>query len=292
MRAHLASTIVLALTALAGCQGTPPAPTAQPAPAPTTRPVVMDNMPRPEPKRPVVHLDVYQMAVPRGAVSRSAEFWKRVDEQQIDPPTYDLLLKNGVRVGVAPTRDWDYFRDVLERNNARTAWGSVMAGGSGTMDLPMRKNIPSQDIFYVGDAAPYPIGRTYPQCENLFGLSFWPDQRQEGALHLTVTPVVRATRGRLEYHQGEEQEFVYVRPESLYELNLRAVIPPGWFLVIGPSPESRWPTSLGNAFLTLDGDADEKEQVLILVPHTVRPGDPANATPPPAGVRRRSPAGT
>src|SRR4051812_34123799 len=83
MRAHLASTIVLALTALAGCQGTPPAPTAQPAPAPTTRPVVMDNMPRPEPKGPVVHLDVYQMAVPRGAVSRSAEFWKRVDEQQI-----------------------------------------------------------------------------------------------------------------------------------------------------------------------------------------------------------------
>src|SRR3954471_16116628 len=137
MRVHLAPTLILALAALAGCQGGPPAPATQPTPAPTTRPVVMDNVPRPEPRGPVVHLDVYQMAVPRGAVSRSAEFWKRVDEQQIDPPTYDLLLKNGVRVGIAPDRDWDYFRDVLERHNARATWGSVMAGGSGTLDLPM-----------------------------------------------------------------------------------------------------------------------------------------------------------
>src|SRR5687768_16144984 len=48
-----------------------------------------------------VHLDMYQFTVPHGGVSRSEEFWKRVDEQRIDVATYDLLLKNGLRVGVA-----------------------------------------------------------------------------------------------------------------------------------------------------------------------------------------------
>ena len=43
------------------------------------------------------------MFVPRGAVSRSDEFWKHVEEGQIDPATYDLLLKElAAKAGVSP----------------------------------------------------------------------------------------------------------------------------------------------------------------------------------------------
>src|SRR5277367_3566362 len=49
----------------------------------------------------VVQLDIYQLEVPFGALSRDDEFWKRVDETQINPADYDVLVKNGVRVGIA-----------------------------------------------------------------------------------------------------------------------------------------------------------------------------------------------
>src|SRR5687767_5663780 len=49
----------------------------------------------------VAALDVYQLTVPLGAVSRSQEFWKRVNETSVDVATCDLLQKNGFRVGVA-----------------------------------------------------------------------------------------------------------------------------------------------------------------------------------------------
>ena len=193
---------------------------------------------RPDAHSPVVHLDVYQMFVPRGAVSRSDEFWKRVDEQQIDPATYDLLLKNGVRVGVARDSDWaDYFRDIFERNNARSIPGSILASGSGSLELPMKRNVRSQDIFYLNDQNEL-YGRTYEKCENLLGVSFWPERRQVGALHITLAPVVRATRSHPEFTvRNEERILVEVRPEYLYDLNLTTTIPPGNFLVMAPSPE-------------------------------------------------------
>ena len=81
------------------------------------------------------------LTVPMGAVSRNAGFWKRVDEERVDPAAYDVLLKNGVRVGIAPTAEWDYFKDILDRYNARAVWGSVMAGGAGSLELSMKKNV-------------------------------------------------------------------------------------------------------------------------------------------------------
>src|SRR5688572_1653631 len=35
-----------------------------------------------------VQLEMYQLTVPHGAISRSEEFWKRVDEQRVDVATY------------------------------------------------------------------------------------------------------------------------------------------------------------------------------------------------------------
>ncbi len=58
-------------------------------------------------------------------------------------------------------------------------------------------------------------------------------------------------------------------------------IPGDKFLVMGLAPEGRWPTSLGHQFLTLDGDVEKKEQVLVFVPRTRARQAPATtqATP-------------
>src|SRR4051812_12548697 len=65
---------------------------------PVTRRVVSPSDP-PVMFRPTVNLSIYHLRVPLGTVSGSDEFWKRVDEHAVDITTYDVLYKNGIRVG-------------------------------------------------------------------------------------------------------------------------------------------------------------------------------------------------
>jgi hypothetical protein len=227
---------------------------------------------------PWLQLEVFQMAVPAGGVSRSDDFWKHVEEQRLDPATYDLLLKNGVRVGVAPNDDWDYFREILKSNHALTTSGVATANGGGTVELSMKKSVPVEDIFYLDDIGCL-HGRTYEHCENLLGISFWPEPRHPGEVRLAVSPTVRSLRTYLKYSVlNNESEIEEVRPEYLYDLNLRVVIPPDSFLVIAPSRDSKWSTTLGNTFFHVDGKAEQLEQVLVLAPHIVsRIGPTASA---------------
>lgn len=227
------------------------------------------------------HLDVYQVAVPIGAVSDSPDFWRRVDEERIDPATKDLLLKNGLRAGTAASDDWEFFRALIERHPHFTRSGSAVATGTGAIELPMRKNVPTQDIWlYRGQ---YQLaGRTYDRCDDLIGVSFWPDPRRADEMRISISPTIRSTRARLEVNRNnEELHFVERRPEFLYELNLRTVVPTDRFLVLGLSPEGRRPSSLGHQFLTIDEDVERKEQVLVFVPRLRNRQAPAatQATP-------------
>ena len=114
LRRAIASTALLA----AGCAAPAtdgPSPTGSPdlPPAPDGRAVAPVPLPTPaapagasldpaaNPRR-VYAINVYRLRVPIGTVSGNADFWKRIDEQVVDPATYDLLFKNGVRVGAAP----------------------------------------------------------------------------------------------------------------------------------------------------------------------------------------------
>src|SRR5689334_7515808 len=65
-----------------------------------------------------VQVTIYQLSVPYGTVSRNEKFWKRIDESVIDINSYETLFKNGVRVGEAPTEEWEYFKKIVEENPA------------------------------------------------------------------------------------------------------------------------------------------------------------------------------
>jgi len=225
---------------------------------------LMGQMPR------VHHLDVYQLTLPLGAVSRSEEFWKRVDEQGVDIGTYDLLQKNGFRVGVGPAEEWAYFRGILEQYPAVTKKTTVTAGESGSLDLLMKKGIDSQYLFYLSDDNTL-RGRSYDKCENLLSVTFQGAPRKPGQVRVTMCPVVKCTRG--EFHisvTNAEREYEYVRPERLYDLNLTCDVPNNGFLVVAPSTMAKWSATLGNAFLVDGGAAERFEHVLLMVPRPTR----------------------
>src|SRR3954468_15231941 len=114
---HLGGSILIALIALCGCTDpnrrtapTPPTPQSAMAQGGIISAVQMEAPPgAPRDAQPTVplvfQLVCYQITVPVGTVSRNEDFWKRIDETALDPARYDLLRRNGMRLGVAPVSD-------------------------------------------------------------------------------------------------------------------------------------------------------------------------------------------
>jgi hypothetical protein len=230
------------------------------------------NAPARVPRRRVVRMDVFQLRTPLGSISRSEEFWKHVDEQSIDVGTYDLLRKNGWRIGIAPTSEWNYFVDIIENYPASPKPTSLTAapGGDGaSLELTMSKGIPYEVVSYFNDENRLFL-RSYEECENLINISLQQAPRKPGEARVSVCPTVRGTYRRYQVVNGEkggaEREYKYERPERLYDLNCEVDVPVDHFFVVAPAPEVKWTTSLGQTFLVQNGGADRYEQILLLVP--------------------------
>jgi hypothetical protein len=279
----------LCATVLIGCAAKPKAApssaaemTVQAPGAPADAPVFANqitasasaaNAPAPIPaRRRVVKMDVFQLHIPLGAISRSEEFWKHIDEQRVDVGTYDLLRKNGWRTGIAPTSEWNYFLDIIENYPASpkpTSLSAAPGGGGASLELTMSKGIPYQVLSYFDDENRLLL-RSYEECENLINISLQQAPRKPGEARVSVCPTVRGTYRRYQMVQGEkggtEREFRYERPQRLYDLNCQVDVPVDHFFVLAPAPEVKWKTSLGQTFLVQNGGADRYEQVLLLVP--------------------------
>lgn len=233
----------------------------------TTRPA--DDGPRdPDPGSPLVaHLMVYQVSVPVGTISRNDKFWKHVDEQLLDSKTYDVLYRNGIRVGQAPNNDWAYFKQIIGQNQARSQSMGYVAADTRSIEVVMKAAVESQMIFDF-DMRNHLTGRTYDDgSDNVMCLSFEPNRRKPGDLRVALCPMVRSHRKEFVVRpDGGSVAVDYVNPERYYRLDMAADIPLDHLMIVAPSPESRNAMSLGHAFFIVQGDAQELEQMLILVP--------------------------
>jgi hypothetical protein len=255
-----------------------PAPTLAPGPAPAGEMTMSQRVDSPAdsaadaqrdaapPHHYFYRLDIYQIAVPFGTISANINFWRRIDEQCVDVATYDLLFKNGVRVGEAPLAEIETFKKYLDPSD-NTHLTSVNGAAARGTELEQHKDLLEQTIMYY-DRSNNLWGRSFNRCSNVVNLSFEPTPRKPGFCRVELCPVVRTARRRMEFTVlNNEEEIQVVHPENFYDLNLRADIAPGSFLIVGPSPEARRSTSVGHAFFTIDGPTSLTEQILLIVPH-------------------------
>jgi len=257
-----------------GARANPPqAPQPEPEPPPDEPPVVQKVMEPADPValfKPKVNLTIYHLRVPAGAVSRSEDFWKHVDEQAIDIAAHDVLYKNGIRAGRGGLADMDYFVDLLERHPIQPKPVTYAAAGARLIELMMKKDVPAQ-ILYDFDAQNVLTVRSYDASDNVFCIEFQPAPRKAGDVRVTVCPMVRTLRKRLvPVGDLETREIEYVSPEKYYSLNLHTDVPLDGFLVIAPSPEARNPMSLGHGFMVHEGGAEQLEDVVLVVPQAMR----------------------
>jgi len=230
----------------------------------------------------LVQVLAYKITLPAGAVSRNEEFWKHVQETAVDVPTYELLYKNGVRAGVAPSSEWPYLKGVLDQNPAVTQQSTYTGREAKDLDTELKLRVTYQNLFYY-DPSGELVGRTHERCDNLLRLSFLPAPRKPGTVRLTLCPVIRSLRQRIvavgDINTRQIEEFY---PERLYDLNLTVDVPLDDVLVVGPSAEAKWPTSLGSNFLVNDAAAQQTETLLIFKPLPFRMDAPTVAATKPA----------
>lgn len=227
----------------------------------------------------LLQLDIYQLTVPFGAISGNDRFWKHVDEDHVDLATHDLLLKNGLRMGIGPNDEWAFFKALIDRYGATAQKGSTSPVKRGSLELPMREKILSQDIFYL-NAAGKLYGRTYENCDNFLALTFEPTPRQPGDATIEACALVRGLRKEFQVTVlNDEREIELRQPEFLYDLRLRQTVPMDHFLVLAPAPLAALPDNLGHTFFVKPDGAEPTETVLLMVPRPYRVTGPAPNVP-------------
>ena len=230
------------------------------------RPVTPDDCPTDPDASIMVHMDVYDIQVPSGAISGLREFAALVDQQAIPAVAHDTLGRNGIRAGMGSRNQWDQFRKILDNFPATTTPTKVM-GTTGRAELMIRREITEQTLFFT-DAQGEVVGRTYDLSENFWALKFSPLPRRPGWTNLGICPVVRASRRRMEYTRSNgEVQATYTQPEAIYDVSLSTDVPLDKFLVIWPAEGARRQSMLlGNAFLLSSDYPRPMEHVLILTP--------------------------
>jgi hypothetical protein len=223
-------------------------------------------------------LNIYQLSAPVGAISTNDEFWKPVDETMVSPATYDVLWKNGVRIGAAPVSQLDHIRDYLDNPIGSS---TVVAGfDASEIELSATRDVPQQNLFYL-DQQNRLHARSYDRCDNVLFLSFFTPPRKPGHVRITLSPAVLTYRKRLEFAElrgGEDREIRYRAPRTIYDLNIRVDLPMDHFLVVAPSPESMWETSVGRLFFIDERPSERLERVFVIVARAA-----AMPTPTPPG---------
>lgn len=223
--------------------------------------------------RPSVGLSLVQISVPVGAISRSEQFWKKIEERAIDIGTYDILQKNGIRVGIGAAGEIEALLRPFDRTQLKPQVATFIAANVKKVDLPLKQAIPEQTI-YDFDLKDVLTVRTYEAADYFMSLEFAPAPRKAGDVRISICPLIRTLRKRLvQVTDINTQEIEFKNPEKFFNLHLQVDLPLDSFLIVAPSPQGHAAMSLGHSFLISSGETQQYETVLLITPQamTVRP---------------------
>jgi hypothetical protein len=236
--------------------------------------------------RPQANLSVYRINAAAGASTANEALWKHIDEAAVDAATYDLLFRNGLRVGRGRMADWDLVMGMLDEGPVKREPDVYIAAGSRDIELPMRQKVVEQTIYHFNERNEFSM-RSFDESDNILCVEFSTAPRKAGDVRIRLCPMVRSLRKRLVPIGDIETREIEVRSdERFYPLNLSTDVPLDGFLIVAPSPEARSAMSLGGSFLMKPGVAQRLEEVLIFVPQAIRPKTPTPAEANAAGAGR------
>ncbi|MEL7238349.1 MAG: hypothetical protein AAGK78_05755 [Planctomycetota bacterium] len=226
-------------------------------------PAAMDAQPR-QSRR--FALRVYELNLPAGQVSTNQQLWRRIDEQAIGVAEYDLLWTNGLRAGVAPNDELPGIAETLARQQAPLT--NIIGGSEDrqVQQMVLGNPVGEQTIFWF-DQAKQPVGETFEDAQMMLNLAFEAAPGQRGAVRIAVRPIVQGTKDETRvFKSGDEYVVRQGRAVTPLDVEVLADVPLGSFLIVSPSPESKWSSSVGGVFFASDVSGEPLERVLLVVP--------------------------
>jgi hypothetical protein len=212
----------------------------------------------------VILVYLYQFKTPYGFISKNDKFWKYVDEDAVDVPTYDLLYRNGLRIGRVAGINRNKLMGILDQETSvvQFGWFSAVSGKDG-LPVDMTPQFRDQLLFVLDNHGV--TGRWYDLSRDRFSFAFQWERHRQGVVRVTICPVVTTRRQRFNYAAADDPEAQsLIQDENLYNLLMRADLANNEMLVLAASPEADDPYRVGARFMIRDGPTDRLEQILIL----------------------------
>lgn len=209
-------------------------------------------------------LEMYELAVPAGAISTNADFWKPFDETFLGMWKHDVLYKNGLRVGLAPVNVLPMLAQQLE--NAETQESSLIGARGRDFEMAMKNNVDKQTIFYF-DRNGRMSGKDYAPADNIFAISFRQTPRKSDHVRLAIAPAVREIAERIVRGNAPGAAPKFLRPQTIFELGIEWDLGVDECLVISAADmANEVKVSVGRAFMTEERPAQIVEKALVIIP--------------------------
>lgn len=220
-----------------------------------------------------LHFDVMHVELPIDRVRHSAKIWNHVDELQVDPQQCALLGRNGLRIGVATADAWPAIQAVLDAHDARSTrrQHAVQSGYPLTLDVG---GVEGGETIFSYDGQGNLAGTTFGGGRKYIHVDYAVSADDSGRITLKVLPEVHveSAQKRWEATGGVVQEQASYEGRVYRELSASVCLPPGRFLVIGPSPQADIGYLLGSRFLEREVGGTRYETLLFATPQLFRTG--------------------
>lgn len=216
----------------------------------------------------LIRFQLILMELPVGSTSDSAELWSCLSEEPLGARISAALGINGFRVGLGRQADRRDVRKILTRMTARSPYEwNFNTRPSGAVAIPLKRRQPTQTIFTFRPDRTL-VGYDYEPGDNILSIIPTIDYDAPSAVHVSGAFGIRSTQTRPQYVETPGGYFLENKPVHypLPGLDFKLVVPPGGFLLIGPSKDARGEMSSGAAFLLTKKDGVKFEKVLLIAP--------------------------
>jgi hypothetical protein len=209
--------------------------------------------------------DVVRADLPLGGVRDAPKIWNHVDQLQANSDGGALLIKNGMRIGVASPEAWSVIRAILDRPDIEVRRDQFVAPSGQPLAILLSAIDQDQPIFAYGPDNRL-NGKTFAAGEKLLDLDY--EYHPDGKTDLRLMLEVRRDLGvmRWEHNNGVIREVPAYDRDVFETLTALITLKPEEFLVVGLGSRADNPFLIGNQFLTFEKESKRFETLLFITP--------------------------
>ena len=224
-------------------------------------------------RRVSVRLNVLRVTAPTGSFSKHPSIWKTVVGSLADAGAAACLRDNGIRSAIGRDSDRAALQALLDDvPDHRSAVDPLIPDMTRLVELTLGPCDPHQRVFHY-DRAGKLHGDEFENAKVVLRIAYEVRSARLDDVMLQLMPEIEEPPGPMKWvitdsgaAQVEEE-----RRHSFRELVFGGTIPPGGFLMLGPTPDIYQQPLLGRAIFvdtnrTDEGEAEPRESLLLISP--------------------------